>query len=184
MKHDEEQLARLLRDLGDELPYAPPRADRMNDVRNTLSLLPPPARAPASRRLAVGLAAAAAAAVVVTALAIGLSGKTEQTSVRASSGAKFVHTPATRGTPEIVHLSKGTVELRVPPLARGERMLLKTEDAEVEVHGTVFEVTATAGRLASVEVLEGVVEVRKRGEGSVVLRAGDRWPLPEPKPDS
>ena len=63
----------------------------------------------------------------------------------------------------------------------GERFLITTEDAEIEVHGTVFRVALTApdaacaGSRTRVSVFEGVVSVRAGGNETFVA-AGDAWP--------
>lgn len=79
-------------------------------------------------------------------------------------------------------LTSGRATVHVKPLAPGQRFVLATEDVEVEVHGTRFEVesvqvdaacdVATATR---VQVLEGSVEIR-RGADTVLLEAPAHWP--------
>lgn len=92
-------------------------------------------------------------------------------------------------------LGAGRANVHVAPLEPGERFLLATEDVEIEVHGTRFEVestlvdaacdVATATRIA---VTEGVVEVR-RGADRVRLEAPAQWPdcrpgtVPELEPE-
>jgi len=76
-------------------------------------------------------------------------------------------------------LSRGSVHLEVAKLKRGQRFLVNTADAEIEVRGTVFDVSvipASAGCEArtSVAVKEGVVEVRS-SEELQTLRPGDTW---------
>ncbi|MEO7328756.1 MAG: FecR domain-containing protein [Minicystis sp.] len=83
---------------------------------------------------------------------------------------------------EIVTLSRGTLQLAVRHLARGERFLVKTEDAEVEVRGTVFRVEAIDDRLHLVSVREGKVEVRFHGRVFLVTE-GERWDRP-PEPSA
>ncbi len=79
-------------------------------------------------------------------------------------------------------LAAGRATVHVRPLARGQRFVLSTEDAELEVHGTRFEVestqvdaacdVATATRVA---VFEGRVVVR-HGADVVSLEAPAHWP--------
>lgn len=85
------------------------------------------------------------------------------------------------GAVERFRLERGAVRAEVAHLHDGERFIIGTPDAEVEVHGTVFEVRvsgpedACEGTLTQVVVTEGLVTVR---HGSVVERlgAGERWP--------
>src|SRR3569623_1488408 len=79
-------------------------------------------------------------------------------------------------------LHKGAVRARVAHLHAGERFLIATADAEVEVHGTVFRVSLADGdpgcedgRRTRVAVSEGVVSVRAGGRETLVA-AGDVWP--------
>ncbi|HXI55871.1 MAG TPA: FecR domain-containing protein [Polyangia bacterium] len=78
-------------------------------------------------------------------------------------------------------LHAGAVRVRVAPLLVGERFLIDTRDAEVEVHGTAFRVAvvppdagcADAER-TRVTVSEGVVTVRSRAD-EVRLTPGSAW---------
>lgn len=79
-------------------------------------------------------------------------------------------------------LRDGSVRADVSKLAQGERFVVETVDAEIEVHGTSFRVALTPpdaapceGSRTRVHVFEGVVAVRSRG-AEVRLRAGDDWP--------
>jgi hypothetical protein len=92
------------------------------------------------------------------------------------SGARFVQVGS--APDEIVRLSEGTLTVEVSPLARGERFRVVTADAEVEVRGTAFDVTADHDHLATVRVLHGRVEVRPLGGAAVLLAAGERWSAP------
>jgi TolA-binding protein len=80
---------------------------------------------------------------------------------------------------EIVRLTEGTVTFEVTPLEEGERFRVVTADAEVEVSGTVFDVTAAGDSLVAVQVISGEVIVRPPEGPEVVLAAGERWPRPE-----
>ena len=86
------------------------------------------------------------------------------------------------GPTERFVLSQGAVLARVAKLRPGERFLIATPDAEVEVHGTVFHLAVVPtdfdcpGRgLTRLEVSEGVVEVRANGRAAFV-RPGEQWP--------
>lgn len=79
-------------------------------------------------------------------------------------------------------LRKGAVRAQVAHLHAGERFLISTADAEVEVHGTVFRVSLAdgdpgceEGRRTRVAVTEGIVSVRAGGRETLVA-AGDVWP--------
>ncbi len=76
-------------------------------------------------------------------------------------------------------LVHGTAHLTVAKLTAGQRFIVDTDDAEVEVRGTVFDVAVrppTEGCLArtAVSVTEGAVEVRSHG-GRLVLHPGETW---------
>jgi hypothetical protein len=76
-------------------------------------------------------------------------------------------------------LVRGAAHLVVAKLSGGQRFVVDTEDAEVEVRGTVFDVAVKSGpaecpRRTTVAVTEGLVEVRSRGK-TIALRAGDAW---------
>jgi len=76
---------------------------------------------------------------------------------------------------ELVRLDDGTIELRVSPLAGNERFRVATGDAEVEVKGTHFKVTAARHALVAVHVWQGRVEVRSSHGTFTTLQAGDDW---------
>lgn len=77
-------------------------------------------------------------------------------------------------------LLRGELELSVSKLSPGQRFVIETPDAEVEVRGTVFEVgvanpETNCGAQTRVSVTEGMVEVRS-GRRNVRLTAGESWP--------
>ena len=77
-------------------------------------------------------------------------------------------------------LLRGALALSVNKLSPGQRFVIETPDAEVEVRGTVFEVAVAnpetnCGAATRVAVTEGMVEVRS-GERKVRLSAGESWP--------
>jgi hypothetical protein len=98
-------------------------------------------------------------------------------------------------------LRGGSLEARVAKLGQGERFIVDTPDAEVEVRGTVFAITiAEADRCpdrpsrSTVAVGEGAVWVRS-GTSQVLLHPGESWtqpcaetapstPQPRPKAES
>jgi ferric-dicitrate binding protein FerR (iron transport regulator) len=109
-------------------------------------------------------------------------------SVQLSTGTSMKVEPA--GALEIVGagsaqrftLLRGAVRADVAKIRPGERFVIATPDAEVEVRGTAFRVTANSseatcqgGARTRLEVFEGVVAVR-RGESVTLVRAGGVWP--------
>jgi hypothetical protein len=82
------------------------------------------------------------------------------------------------GASQIVSLRKGAVISHVAKLKEGERFVVRTSDAEVEVRGTVFRVAQVGARpcgtVTQVDVTEGRVVVRENG-AEHVLGAGDHW---------
>ncbi|HWZ88418.1 MAG TPA: FecR domain-containing protein, partial [Polyangiaceae bacterium] len=86
------------------------------------------------------------------------------------------------GPTEHFVLSQGQIRAHVAKLGAGERFIVSTPDAEVEVHGTVFSValaesdnTCGDGNRTRVTVDEGIVEVRAHGQ-SAFVHPGERWP--------
>lgn len=84
------------------------------------------------------------------------------------------------GVVQKLALSRGAVEAHVAKLGPQRRFIITTPDAEVEVHGTVFQVSWVAPSESCavrtrVTVKEGVVEVRS-GNEQHSLHAGDEWP--------
>ena len=76
-------------------------------------------------------------------------------------------------------LARGSVHLEVAKIKKGQRFLLNTLDAEVEVRGTVFDVTVLGAangceQRTRVAVQEGFVEVRSASE-LLTLHGGDVW---------
>ncbi|HVH40804.1 MAG TPA: FecR domain-containing protein, partial [Labilithrix sp.] len=79
-------------------------------------------------------------------------------------------------------LGSGSVHADVAKLLPNERFVIHTADAEVEVHGTSFDVSRVEpdpacgnGTSTRVKVREGVVAVRARGIETLV-RANETWP--------
>jgi hypothetical protein len=84
------------------------------------------------------------------------------------------------GAVQIFRIDAGSVDFQVAKLSPGERFLVDTSDAEVEVRGTRFRVSMTPdacanGTLTRVVVTEGVVVVRRAGSEARV-RSGEQWP--------
>jgi hypothetical protein len=79
-------------------------------------------------------------------------------------------------------LKEGAIRARVAKLVTGERFIISTADAEVEVHGTAFRVAVVpvdpacgGGTITRVSVTEGVVSVRRDG-AEVRVTPGHVWP--------
>ena len=163
------------------LPWQDEPAARIEEQRTALLARAALGRPAATRRWAWWTASALAAAAVVM-MAVGLHRPTPGLAVR-YHGTLTSHGPAlfTRMSArpdEIVTLVNGTLAVEVSPLGRGERFRVATTDAEVEVRGTAFEVSAEAGRLLAVRVWHGRVEVRPAISAAVVLGAGETWTRP------
>ena len=101
------------------------------------------------------------------------------TTVAPEGEARFLR--SADGGAETVTLTSGAVNFSVRHLGAGERFLVKTGDAEVEVRGTVFRVEAVDDRIRNVAVVEGKVEVRFRG-GTFLLTADEQWDRPADAP--
>jgi len=87
-----------------------------------------------------------------------------------------------RGSLQHFSLKSGGLQASVAKLAPGERFVVETPDAQVEVRGTRFHVSVLAAAqscspetLTRLEVQEGVVEVRWSGQ-LMRVRAGESWP--------
>ena len=80
---------------------------------------------------------------------------------------------ATRGGTEL-ELLQGEVACRVPALGPDRRFSVRTPDAHVIVHGTVFSVRFEPDGASCVEVTEGRVEVVRDGARRF-LGPGERW---------
>jgi len=87
-----------------------------------------------------------------------------------------------QGASHVFGVAAGAVRADVAKLSPGERFVLRTDDAEVEVRGTSFRVTRAPSRASCgggtttrVEVFEGVVSVRA-GSSETRVAAGGTWP--------
>ena len=79
-----------------------------------------------------------------------------------------------------LRLATGAVSVHVAKLQPGQRFVIVTPDAEVEVRGTRFRVEVGdekdgCGTVTRVHVQEGIVDVRA-GASDVRVPAGGRWP--------
>ncbi|MET0790837.1 MAG: FecR domain-containing protein [Polyangiaceae bacterium] len=87
-----------------------------------------------------------------------------------------------QGKVERFSLQQGELSAHVAKLSGGQRFIIATPDAEVEVRGTKFRVrvlgageTCGAGSRTRLDVTEGIVEVRASG-ATVNVVAGEHWP--------
>jgi hypothetical protein len=116
------------------------------------------------------------------------AGRSEGVGVRLSTGTSLKIEAASElqmleaGPVQRFRLLKGSVRADVAKLHPGERFLVATPDAEIEVRGTSFRLSATGGdtvcdepSTTRLEVFEGVVAVR-HGAAVTLVSAGDVWP--------
>ncbi|AUX46827.1 uncharacterized protein SOCE26_083360 [Sorangium cellulosum] len=187
-------LARDIERIGEAVRAPREPATPLEHQRARLALLRratelPPSRAPwGGARLALAGAALALAAALVWSGAGEALRPAEQpaialrfqlpprlapdrgTTLRPSVDARFER--ETRAGLDVVTLTDGALDVTVRRLAAGERFIVRTTDAEVEVRGTVFRVEAERGHIRGVSVSEGKVEVRYAGLSTMILSGG------------
>jgi len=95
-----------------------------------------------------------------------------ETTIRPSDDARFERTKS--AALEVVTLTSGALDVTVRPLGPGERFVVRTSDAEIDVRAKAFHVEADQGRIRGVSVAEGTVEVRYAGF-SAVIPSGGSW---------
>lgn len=88
-----------------------------------------------------------------------------------------------RGRALRLALSKGIFTVEVGKLQQGQSFVLELPDGELEVRGTQFRVEVESKTLR-VEVHEGLVELRLRGQPELALGAGDAWPKAPETPET
>lgn len=143
----------------------------------------PPA-AGSSRRIAQVVLALVAAIMLFAILVLGRSvlraGETDDArwagAVVALDGARWLQARGRRT--ERVSLLEGRIRVFVRKQAPDERFLVIVPDGEMEVRGTTFEVVVYGGATRHVEVVEGAVELRVRGQHGPTLIAGQTWDAP------
>jgi len=117
-----------------------------------------------------------------------VAGGTGGASVRLSTGTELAIEHDTNlefenaGPVERFFLSQGVLQAKVAKLRDGQRFVVRTPDAEVEVRGTAFRVSivdpdasCADGARTRVSVTEGIVEVRGAG-ASTYVHPGEVWP--------
>jgi hypothetical protein len=77
-----------------------------------------------------------------------------------------------------VNLTEGAMWIHVERTRSEQRFVLTLPDGDIEVHGTRFLTVVDKGNTNHVQVTEGVVSLRLRGEPDRTLRAGDTWDRP------
>ena len=182
----DEELRRIAR----AIEYRPMTPERTRAVRAEILLAIRRTKRPAARRYPL----AAAAILLIAAVGLALFWSREDVpppaqfiaAVRSLAGDRPRRTIALEdgSRRETVALTSGRMEVVVPKLRRGERFIVTTDDAEVEVRGTRFEVEARGGLLVEVSVQSGLVEVRPRGRAVALLRAGEKWTRPSEAPEA
>jgi hypothetical protein len=107
-------------------------------------------------------------------------GTSAGTSLTLESGGELTITET--GATQRFALTTGVVVVRVSRQVAGQRFIIDTRDAEVEVHGTLFRVAVVPadarcgdGSTTRLSVLEGLVRLRVGGHEQSVA-AGESWP--------
>jgi TolA-binding protein len=176
---------RAMIELARELPVALPPPARREEVRTAVLAAAGLGHRPARRAWQIpAIAAAAAAASVVVYLASARPAAEvahhAHGTVRPHPGARW--SVRSIGPEEIVQLGDGVIEVEVEPLRPGERFRVVVGDAELEVRGTAFTVTASAEHLVEVAVAHGrvdLVSIPGSAPGSAAtLTAGQSWHAP------
>jgi TolA-binding protein len=157
---------RAMIELARELPVALPPPARREEVRTAvLAAAAGLAHRPARRAWRIpAIAGAAAAAAVAVYLGSARSPAAEVAVAHHAHGTVRPH-PGARwsvrsvGPDEVVALGDGAIDVEVEPLRPGERFRVVIGDAELEVRGTAFTVTASADHLIEVAVAHGRVDL-------------------------
>lgn len=167
-------------ELARQLPVAIPSPARREEVRTAVLAASASAPGRLARRAWLAptvLGAAAAGVVAYIAIPRGASQPPPARPMRATvhphPGARYV---ASSPSPdEVVQLTDGMIDVDVAPLLPGERFRVIVGDAELEVRGTAFTVTASEQYLQDVAVAHGRVDLRSRSRGPATLGAGQSW---------
>ncbi|TKD12271.1 outer membrane protein assembly factor BamD [Polyangium fumosum] len=92
--------------------------------------------------------------------------------VRPSDDARFTRNRSA-GLDEVI-LEDGALDVARSRLAAGERFVVRTKDAQIEVRATALRIEAKEGRIRSVAVEQGTAEVQYAGF-TAVIPAGGSW---------
>ena len=79
-------------------------------------------------------------------------------------------------------MTRGVAAFQIGPLAKNQRFFLTLPDGDLEVRGTRFVVTVAAEKTQGIDVNDGTVVLRLKGQAEVVLSAGERWPPGSTRP--
>ena len=91
------------------------------------------------------------------------------------AGPGAIWTARTEAATERVTLRDGILTLQVRHRELGERFIVDLPDGEIEVRGTRFMVEVVGDVTRSVRVFEGLVALRRRGAGEVLIATGENW---------
>ncbi len=150
---------------------------RARVLRDAMSASSPPRRRVAVAALGAAAVAAALLLVVLrTRTARPVASEDEPFGAVVTPGPQAHWTQSHDGPVERVDLGDGELQLQVQKQAVGRRFLVLVPDGEIEVRGTIFDVSVHGGKTARVHVDEGVVIVRVHGES--VLSGGETWSPP------
>lgn len=185
------------------LPAFVPSMQRSESTRTSLLTLAESEPTPSGSKWPWYAAVAAGVAAAIVLLL--LTGRDQKRpSSTSPSLARIDPAPATRfeqlanAPDQVVALTHGRLEIEVARLDAAQRFRVRTDDAVIEVRGTRFRVRADHGKLISVRVEEGRVEVRPDRGAVALLGPGERWeldlgkhslrrrasgPTPEPAPE-
>ncbi|MDC3955187.1 FecR domain-containing protein [Polyangium jinanense] len=92
--------------------------------------------------------------------------------LRPSDDARFTRNRSA-GLDEVI-LEDGALDVAQNQLGAGERFVVRTKDAQIEVRATTFRVEAKEGRILRVAVEQGTAEVQYAGF-TAVIPAGGSW---------
>lgn len=200
-----------LRELGKQLPFDKPDAERREALRSALLVAATQSNPSTARKrwllVGGGFAAGALAAAAIAIVVVAPGDTTTPTSARPREAHARIEAPSTAnlehtvtasaiGIDEVVRVRAGVVRVAVPVVRDGDRVRMKTADAEIEGTG-VYEVAVVDDKLERVTVTEGRAQLTVRVSGEhrqIVLAQGQTWrptivtadlelPAPLPIPD-
>ena len=175
-----------------------PTADQLHVRRERTRLLGAfdaslvPVAATVGKKLWLGLAVTAAALCVLAVVAASFwparlvppvtvaASVHDPVIVRADGSARWSRQTAAQ-LDKIV-LQSGALSIRVEHTSPQRRLIVILPDGELEDIGTIFSVSADAGRTTRVTVQDGSVVLRLRGKPPIALGAGEAWTPPPPAP--